>query len=58
MQAFGELGYVDGAEFMHRYQAEQPERFDALAKGVVDASPDVIIVVNRRVIHAVKPLTH
>ena len=59
MQAFNELGFVDGktAEFMHCYPAELPERFDALAKELVDAKPDVIIAVNSRCVNALKPLT-
>ena len=59
MQAFNELGYIEGktAEFMHRYPAERPERFDALAKELVDARPDVIIAVNSRCVNSLKPLT-
>jgi putative tryptophan/tyrosine transport system substrate-binding protein len=56
MQAFRELGHVDGktAEFLHRYPAEQTERFDALAKELVDAKPDVIVAVTIRGAAALK----
>ncbi len=39
MQAFKDLGYVEGknAEFLHRYPAERIERFEQLAKDLVDS---------------------
>ncbi len=47
MRAFGVLGYVDGsnASFLHRFPAEQAERFHVFARELVDVKPDVIIAV-------------
>ena len=50
MQAFRDLGYVEGknAEFLHRYPAERIERFEQLAKDLVDSKTDLIVAVNIR----------
>jgi putative tryptophan/tyrosine transport system substrate-binding protein len=59
MQAFGDLGYVDGktAEFIHRYPAERSEQFNVLAQELVDARPDVIVAVTIRGATALKRIT-
>lgn len=46
-KAFSDLGYVEGKTIVleHRFPAEQPERFRALAQDLVEAKPDVIISV-------------
>jgi len=45
--AFSDLGYIEGKsiEFEHRFPAEQPERFRALARDLVDSKVDVIVAV-------------
>jgi len=60
MKAFGELGYVEGknVEFLHRYPAERIDRFDELAKELVDNKSDVIVSVNIRGSVALKRITH
>src|SRR5437762_3148680 len=59
MKAFGELGYVDGrnAQFLHRFPAEQPELFRAMARELVEAKPDVIVAVTQRGAVEVKQAT-
>ena len=46
-KAFHELGYVEGKniELDHRFPAEQPERFRALAQELVESKVDVIVAV-------------
>jgi len=46
-KAFHELGYVEGKniELDHRFPAEQPERFRALAQELADSKVDVIVAV-------------
>jgi putative ABC transport system substrate-binding protein len=46
MGEFRDLGYIDGknAQFLHRFPAEQPDRFRELARELVSNSPDVIVV--------------
>jgi putative ABC transport system substrate-binding protein len=46
-KAFHELGYVEGKdiELIHRFPAEQPERFRAFAQELVDSRVDVIVAV-------------
>jgi putative ABC transport system substrate-binding protein len=58
MKAFADLGYADGktAEFLHRYPAERLERFEQLAKELVDARVDVIVSVTIRGTNALKPI--
>jgi putative tryptophan/tyrosine transport system substrate-binding protein len=45
VQAFNDLGYVEGKNIHldHRFPAENPDRFRALAQELVDEKPDVII---------------
>jgi putative ABC transport system substrate-binding protein len=47
VKAFNDLGYVEGKNIHldHRFPAEKPERFRALAQELVDEKPDVIIAV-------------
>jgi len=47
VKAFNDLGYVEGKNIHldHRFPAEKPERFQILAKELVDEKPDVIIAV-------------
>jgi putative tryptophan/tyrosine transport system substrate-binding protein len=46
-KAFNDLGYVEGKNIHldHRFPAENPDRFRALAQELVDEKPDVIIAV-------------
>src|ERR1700704_4048617 len=46
-KAFHELGYVEGKniELDHRFPAEQPERFRALAQELVESKVDMIVAV-------------
>jgi ABC-type uncharacterized transport system substrate-binding protein len=48
VKAFNELGYIDGKNIRldHRFPAENPDRFRALARELVDEKPDVIIAVS------------
>jgi putative tryptophan/tyrosine transport system substrate-binding protein len=48
VKAFNELGYIDGKNIRldHRFPAENPDRFRALAQELVDEKPDVIIAVS------------
>jgi putative tryptophan/tyrosine transport system substrate-binding protein len=45
VKAFHDLGYDEGKNihFDHRFPAEKPDRFRALAQDLVDEKPDVII---------------
>jgi putative ABC transport system substrate-binding protein len=47
VKAFNDLGYVEGKNIHldHRFPAENPDRFRALAQELVDEKPDVIIAV-------------
>ncbi|WOH48209.1 ABC transporter substrate-binding protein [Bradyrhizobium sp. sBnM-33] len=49
-KAFSDLGYVDGKNvvFLHRFPAEQPERFRQFAKDLVEERADVILAVTQR----------
>jgi putative tryptophan/tyrosine transport system substrate-binding protein len=49
-QAFRDIDYVEGknAEFLHRYPAERIERFEQLAKDLVDCNTELIVVVKIR----------
>ena len=60
MSAFGDLGYVEGknVEFLHRYPAERIDRFDELARELVDSKSDIIVSVNIRGTVALKRITH
>ena len=46
-KAFADLGYVNGktVELLHRFPAEQPERFRAMAKELADSRVDVIVAI-------------
>src|SRR5436190_8241606 len=46
-KAFADLGYVDGKNIQleHRFPAEQPDRFRALAREFVETNVDVILAV-------------
>ncbi|WP_426423957.1 ABC transporter substrate-binding protein [Bradyrhizobium genosp. A] len=46
-KAFSDLGYIEGKniEFLHRFPAEQPERFRALARELVADKIDAIVAV-------------
>jgi putative ABC transport system substrate-binding protein len=48
VKAFDDLGYVEGKNIHldHRFPAENPERFQILARELVDEKPDVIIAVS------------
>jgi len=47
VKAFNDLGYIEGKNIIleHRFPAENPEQFRALARELVDVRPDVIIAV-------------
>jgi putative tryptophan/tyrosine transport system substrate-binding protein len=47
-QAFKDLGYVEGKNIVleHRFPAEQPERFRALAQELIEIKPDVIVTIS------------
>jgi putative ABC transport system substrate-binding protein len=47
VKAFNDLGYVEGKNIHldHRFPAENPDRFRALARELVDLKPDAIIAV-------------
>src|SRR6516162_9963234 len=47
VKAFNDLGYVEGKNIHldHRFPAENPERFQAMARELVDLKPDAIIAV-------------
>jgi putative ABC transport system substrate-binding protein len=49
-KAFSDLGYAQGRniELIHRFPAEQPERFTLMARELVDAKVDVIVAVTNR----------
>jgi putative tryptophan/tyrosine transport system substrate-binding protein len=46
-KAFNDLGYVEGKNIalIHRFPAEQPEQFRALARELVESKVDVLIAV-------------
>lgn len=46
-KAFADLGYVNGktVELLHRFPAEQPERFRAMARELADSRVDVIVAI-------------
>ena len=59
VRAFAGLGYVEGknVEFLHRFPAEQPERFRALAKELVESNVDLLIAVTTAGGSALKQFT-
>jgi ABC-type uncharacterized transport system substrate-binding protein len=46
-KAFNDLGYIEGKNIVleHRFPAENPDRFQTLARELVDTKPDAIIAV-------------
>ncbi|MGB8631923.1 MAG: ABC transporter substrate binding protein, partial [Xanthobacteraceae bacterium] len=59
VKAFNDLGYVEGKNIHldHRFPAENPERFQVLARELVDSKPDVIIAVTNLGLIEVKRAT-
>jgi putative ABC transport system substrate-binding protein len=59
VKAFNDLGYVEGKNihFDHRFPAEKPDRFQTMARELVDLKPDVIIAVTAIGAVDVKKLT-
>jgi putative ABC transport system substrate-binding protein len=49
-KAFSDLGYVEGknVEFLHRFPAEQADRFRILAKELVESNVDVAVAVTAK----------
>jgi putative ABC transport system substrate-binding protein len=49
-KAFSDLGYVEGknVEFLHKFPAEQPDRFRILAKELVESNVDVAVAVTAK----------
>jgi putative ABC transport system substrate-binding protein len=49
-KAFSDLGYVEAKNivFLHRFPAEQPDRFRQFAKDLVEQRADVIVAVTQR----------
>jgi putative ABC transport system substrate-binding protein len=59
VRAFADLGYVEGknVEFLHKFPAEQPERFRTLAKELVESNVDLLIAVTTAGGYALKQFT-
>ena len=59
IKAFNDLGYVEGKDvvFLHRYPAEQAERYRSLAGELVESKVDVLIAVSADGAVALKQLT-
>lgn len=59
IKAFNDLGYVEGKNvvFLHRYPAEQAERYGSLAGELVESKVDVLIAVSADGAVALKQLT-
>jgi putative tryptophan/tyrosine transport system substrate-binding protein len=59
IKAFNDLGYVEGknVEFLHRYPAEQAERYGSLANELVESKVDLLIAVSADGAVALKQLT-
>ena len=58
-KAFNDLGYIEdkNIHFDHRFPAEKPDRFQTMARELVDLKPDVIIAVTAIGAVDVKKLT-
>ena len=58
-KAFNDLGYIEGknAAFLHRFPAEQPERFRSLARELVESNVDVIVAITVPGAVALKQIT-
>ena len=59
VKAFNDLGYIEdkNIHFDHRFPAEKPDRFQTMARELVDLKPDVIIAVTAIGAVDVKKLT-
>jgi ABC-type uncharacterized transport system substrate-binding protein len=59
VKAFSDLGYIEGKNIHmeHRFPAENPERFQKMARELVDLKPDAIIAVTATGAVEVKKLT-
>ncbi len=59
VKAFNDLGYIDGKNIhlVHRFPAENPDRFQMMAQELVDLKPDAIIAVTAIGAVDVKKLT-
>jgi len=59
VEAFADLGYIDGKniEFLHKFPAEQIDRYPILGKELVDSHVDVIIAVSPAAALTLKRLT-
>ena len=58
-KAFNDLGYIEGknVEFLHKFPAERPDRYLALAKELVDSNVDVVVAVSTDGAVALKQFT-
>jgi putative tryptophan/tyrosine transport system substrate-binding protein len=59
VKAFGDLGYIEGKniEFLHKYPAEQLDRYPILGKELVDSNVNVLIAVSPAGAVTLKKLT-
>jgi putative tryptophan/tyrosine transport system substrate-binding protein len=59
VKAFSDLGYVEGknVEFIHKFPAEQINRYPILAKELIDSDVDVVIAVSPAGAVALKQIT-
>jgi putative ABC transport system substrate-binding protein len=59
VKAFSDLGYIEGTnvEFLHKYPAEQPDRYPVLARELVESNVDVAIAVTSNGAVALKQIT-
>jgi putative ABC transport system substrate-binding protein len=59
VKAFSDLSYIEGknVEFLHKYPAEQPDRYPVLARELVESQVDVAIAVSYLGAVALKQVT-
>jgi len=59
VKAFGDLGYIEGknVEFLHKFPAEQLDRYPVLARELVDSNVDLAIAVPLPAALALKQIT-
>jgi len=59
VKAFGDLGYIEGKniEFLHKFPAEQLDRYPTLAKELLGSNVDVVIAVSAAGAITLKQLT-
>jgi len=59
VKAFNDLGYVEGKNIrlVHRFPAENPDRYQTLGQELIDAKPDAIVAVTLAGAVALKQLT-